>query len=192
MGGATLPKNMKNANETMKQISVHDRLLEILLLIPLRGQETRQNQAGIPHRGRSPIKMPIPLSDRTRRLAEILLQEPERSRISQRLVDEAAEDTPMWHDFSPEGMDKIRFSILRLIAQHPKNENIAFNHARYDWRDLFMAAGFGEEYNKHINFCARAIQNNGERTDALNSHAFGTSGASPAEQASVPKASRSK
>jgi hypothetical protein len=31
-----------------------------------------------------------------------------------------------------------------------------------------------------------------EQTDALNSHAFGTFGASPAEQALVPKASGSK
>jgi hypothetical protein len=105
--------------------------------------------------------MPIPLSDRTKRLTEILLEEPERTRISQRLANEAAEDTPMWHDFSPEGMERIHFSILKLIAQHPNNENIAFNHARYDWRDLFMAAGFGEDINEHDNWCSEILRNEG-------------------------------
>jgi len=37
----------------MEQIPVPAGLLAYLLLIPLRGQETRQKQAGIPHRGRS-------------------------------------------------------------------------------------------------------------------------------------------
>ena len=35
-------------------------------------------------------------------------------------------------------------------------------------------------------------QNKTEQTDALNSHAFGTFGTSPAEQALAPKASGSK
>ncbi len=37
----------------MEQIPVPGGLLACLLLIPLRGQEPRQKQAGIPHRGRS-------------------------------------------------------------------------------------------------------------------------------------------
>ena len=44
---------MKNSNRPMEQIPVPSGLLACLLLIPLRGQETRQKQAGIPHRGRS-------------------------------------------------------------------------------------------------------------------------------------------
>jgi hypothetical protein len=41
----------------MEQIPVPSGLLACPLLIPLRGQEPRQKQAGIPHRGRSPMKM---------------------------------------------------------------------------------------------------------------------------------------
>lgn len=37
----------------MEQIPVPSGLLSCPLLIPLRGQEPRQKQAGIPHRGRS-------------------------------------------------------------------------------------------------------------------------------------------
>jgi len=44
----------KMPNEPMEKIPVPSGLLACLLLIPLRAQETRQKQAGIPHRGRLP------------------------------------------------------------------------------------------------------------------------------------------
>jgi hypothetical protein len=68
----------------------------------------------------------------------------------------------MWHDFTPEGMERIRFAILKLIAQNPKNEDIAFNLAQMDWRDLFMAAGFAESATEHENWYAALEQNRGE------------------------------
>ncbi|MGI9242106.1 MAG: hypothetical protein ACR2RV_15010 [Verrucomicrobiales bacterium] len=93
--------------------------------------------------------MPIPLSDDTKRAAEILLDSDTRHRIEKRLVTETSEEIPMWHDFSPEGMERIRFSVIKLIAQNPEDENIAFNHAKMDWRDLFVAAGFGDSATEH-------------------------------------------
>jgi hypothetical protein len=93
--------------------------------------------------------MPIPLSEKTKRAAELLLAEPDRSRIEQRLVAETSEEIPMWREFTPEGLERIRFSVLKLIAQGPKNENSAFNNAKEDWRDLFMAAGFAESATEH-------------------------------------------
>jgi hypothetical protein len=43
---------MKNPNEPIDQIAVPSGLLSCFLLIPLRGQEARQMQAAIGHRGR--------------------------------------------------------------------------------------------------------------------------------------------
>jgi len=96
-----------------------------------------------------PIRMSIPLSEKTKRAAAILLPESEQERIEERLVTEVAEETPIWHDFSPEGMERIRFAILKLVSQHPKNEEIAFKYAKYDWRDLFMSAGFADSATEH-------------------------------------------
>ena len=55
----------------------------------------------------------------------------------------------MWHKFIPEGLERIRFSVVKLTAQNPKNENLAFNQAKMDSRDLFMAAGFGASATEH-------------------------------------------
>ena len=105
--------------------------------------------------------MAIPLSQRTSRIAEILLQDSDRSRITSRLITETAENIPMWHDFTPEGMERIRFAVLKLIVQNPKNENIAFNHAQMDWRDIFMAAGFAESATEHESWYEALEQTNG-------------------------------
>lgn len=93
--------------------------------------------------------MPIPLSEKTKRVSALLFKEPDRTRIEQRMVAETSKDIPMWHEFTPEGLERIRFSVIKLIAQGPKNENIAFNHATMDWRDLFMSAGFAESATEH-------------------------------------------
>jgi hypothetical protein len=105
--------------------------------------------------------MPIPLSNRTKRAAELLLIEPDRSRIEQRLVAETSEDIPMWREFTPEGLERIRFSVLKLIAQGAKNENIAFNHAKMDWRDLFMSAGFAESATEHERWYEKITKEDG-------------------------------
>ena len=67
----------------------------------------------------------------------------------------------MWHDFTPEGLERIRFSVIKLISQNPKNENIAFNHAKMDWRDLFMAAGFGKSGTEHERWFQTLTEING-------------------------------
>ena len=45
-------KSRNKANEPMQQIAIPSALLSCLLLIPLRGQESRQKQVVIGHRGR--------------------------------------------------------------------------------------------------------------------------------------------
>lgn len=92
----------------------------------------------------------------------ILFPGPEGSRISERLVEEAADNIPFHNDSLPEEMDRIRFSILKLISQNPKNEEIAFNHAKLDWRDLFMAAGFGYSATEHERWYDEIIRKHNE------------------------------
>jgi len=91
----------------------------------------------------------------------LLLDDSIRSRIEERLVAETSEEIPMWHEFTPEGMERIRFSVLKLIAQNSKNEDIAFNHAKMDWRDLFVAAGFAESATEHERWFRALTQNKG-------------------------------
>ena len=86
----------------------------------------------------------IELSSRTLRLIETVIPLGDRERIARRLREEASEIIPFCENRSPEGMERIRFSILRVIAEGEWGEDEAFYWARTDWRDLFLAAGHGE------------------------------------------------
>ncbi len=45
-------------------------------------------------------------------------------------------------------MERIRFSVLKLFSQ--KGDSIDwFELVRLDWRDLLMAAGFGDDIHAH-------------------------------------------
>ena len=105
--------------------------------------------------------MAIPLSNNTKKALEILLDDAIRVRVEKRLVAETSEEIPMWHEFTPKGLERIRFSVIKLIAANPKNENIAFNHAKKDWRDLFMAAGFGGSATEHERWFQTLKKSNG-------------------------------
>jgi len=93
--------------------------------------------------------MPIPLSSRVQKLIAVLFSEPERSRIAERLETEASENIPFHEDATPEGMDRVRFAILKRIKQSRKNEASAFEDAKCDWRDLYVSAGFANSATAH-------------------------------------------
>ena len=106
---------------------------------------------------------------------------------------EASENIPFHEDATPEGMDRVRFAILKRIKQGRKNEESAFEDAKCDWRDLFVSAGFANSATAHDSWY-EVITNkkSGYRADGPNPYAFGTSGMSAAEQPWMPEASRDR
>lgn len=46
-------------------------------------------------------------------------------------------------------MERIRFAVLKLSQGNISKLLRAIDEARIDWRDLFMAAGFGYDVNAH-------------------------------------------
>lgn len=95
--------------------------------------------------------MALPLSNRVNRLLATLIDESIRSRLADRLQVEAANNIPFHDKSKTKDMDRIRFSIIKLVHEEPNAEDEAFELAKVDWRDLFMAAGFAydaDEYEK--------------------------------------------
>jgi len=95
--------------------------------------------------------MPIPLSKRCLKVAERLFEEPRRSEVIRRLLNEASEKLPFCEKRKPDDMDQIRFSIMKLIAE-PKSEDDIFKLAKEDCRDVIFAAGFANELRNHQNW----------------------------------------
>ena len=96
--------------------------------------------------------MSIPLSARTTAVAEALFDEPMRSHVKHTLLDSVSENIPFCDNETPEGMDRIRFSVMKLANENSDNFAMAVELAQTDWRDLFMAAGFGHDANEHNNW----------------------------------------
>lgn len=69
--------------------------------------------------------------------------------VQQTLVESVSENIPFCEDSTPEGMDRIRSSVMKLIDENEANFAMAIELARTDWRALFMAAGFGYDANEH-------------------------------------------
>lgn len=83
------------------------------------------------------------------RVLGVLFEEPDRTALTKRLETEAAENIPFHEKSKPSDMDRIRFSILKLISENRDSEDSVFEVARIDWRDLYMAAGFGFDASEH-------------------------------------------
>lgn len=93
--------------------------------------------------------MALPLSERTTLLIEALFEGSFRQRIISALVNEVGDTIPFCEQETPEGMDRIRFAVIKLIDEDWKNIDYAVKEAQIDWRDLLLAAEFGYSVDEH-------------------------------------------
>jgi len=59
---------------------------------------------------------------------------------------------PLWVSTTPEGLERIRFAVLKLSSGSLSKFERAIAVANADWRDLLVAAGFGSSLLAHINW----------------------------------------
>lgn len=90
-----------------------------------------------------------PLSAGSETRIEALFSVDERELVRDLLVEECGNNLPGLENTSSEAMDRFRFAVLKLSeGELPKFEK-ALRLAKADWRDLLMAAGFGEDLMAH-------------------------------------------
>ena len=92
----------------------------------------------------------LALSDRSRKLINrVFADEATRNIVMEKLVNECGIGVPFCEKSTPEEMDRIRFSVVKLSEGDVKKLESAIELANVDWRDLFMAAGFGHDVEEH-------------------------------------------
>ena len=95
----------------------------------------------------------VALSIRTEKLLEKIFPEEETRNIAKtRLIEECGNNIPDCKHSSPEQLERIRFSVLKLSGGDLTRLENAIELAKIDWRDLFMSAGFGKDVNEHNNW----------------------------------------
>jgi hypothetical protein len=90
-----------------------------------------------------------PLTDQTRRLIGVLFAADERERAQERLAEGCGDNLPLWLDKTPEGLERIRFAVLKLSAGELDRLDVYIREAQTDWRDVLVAADFADEVQAH-------------------------------------------
>ena len=93
--------------------------------------------------------MGVPLSKSTRDRLLALFTEAEVEAAEQLIVSSCAENLPLIHDASPEGLERIRFAVLKLSDGDLDKLWNAVELAKTDWRDALVSAGFGYDVSAH-------------------------------------------
>ena len=78
---------------------------------------------------------------------------PEDRDTARRLIEEqCGTNLPLTNHMGtePEGFDRIRFAVLKLSKGNIKDLEYWIEQATIDWRDVLMAAGFGENIHAHL------------------------------------------
>ncbi len=99
--------------------------------------------------GRHQLATMIGLSEATSKKINALFAEPLREEVEELLKTECGDNIPFCENCDMYEMERIRFSVLKLSEGNLDQLIEAIILAQTDWRDLFMAAGFGYDTEAH-------------------------------------------
>lgn len=90
------------------------------------------------------------VSPRTRSHIERMFDGEDRARVEESLIENCGDDLPLWHDKTPEGLERIRFAVLKLSAGELDRLDVFIREAQTDWREVLVAAEFAEDVQAHL------------------------------------------
>lgn len=74
---------------------------------------------------------------------------PETRRQAVTLLEEQCAELAMWRNAAPEGLERIRFAVLKVSQGNLETLGQAIERAQADWRDVLVHAGFAHDVNAH-------------------------------------------
>jgi len=91
----------------------------------------------------------IELSETTKERLEALFPKESWEEAKLVLEEECGDNVPFCEKNDKYQMERIRFAALKLSDGNIEKLCEAVSMAQVDWRDLLMAAGFGEDIEAH-------------------------------------------
>lgn len=95
-------------------------------------------------------RTPIPLSRGARERLNMLFAPRDRAEAERLLIERWGPDPPSVSQWTPFGIDRLRYAALKLSDGSLDRLRNALNLANGDFRDLLMAAGFGRSVTAHL------------------------------------------
>ena len=94
----------------------------------------------------------VELSENTLRLVRHIFPSAQRACVIAALESKCGSGIPLWVSPTPEGLERLRFAVLKLSSGSLPELERAVAIANTDWRDVLVAAGFGNDLLAHINW----------------------------------------
>jgi SAM-dependent methyltransferase len=92
---------------------------------------------------------PRVLSSETRRRVDLLFRPSEREEATRLLAEQCGNNLPFLESLDAHGLERFQFAALKLSGGDLSRLRGAIALAQKDWRDLLMAAGFGQDARAH-------------------------------------------
>jgi hypothetical protein len=100
----------------------------------------------------------VQLSENTLRLVRHIFTAENHTAIIAALEIRCGSGLPLWVSTTPEGLERIRFAVLKLSSGSLPRFERALAIANTDWRDVLVAAGFGNGLQAHINWLDEQVR----------------------------------
>lgn len=94
----------------------------------------------------------IPLSLKTLDRVRRVFSKEHVNKVCARLERDCGDRIPLWPTKTPEGLERLRFSVLKMSGGSLEALDRALALAQQDWRDALMNAGFGRDPQKHLSW----------------------------------------
>jgi hypothetical protein len=89
------------------------------------------------------------ISSETQRRLDILFRQGDRAEAERLLAEQCGNNLPFLEKLDEQGLERFCFAALKLSGGDLSRLRSAIELAKTDWRDLLMAAGFGEDTRAH-------------------------------------------
>jgi hypothetical protein len=93
--------------------------------------------------------MAVDLTPRTREVVAHLFDAEAAPFVEQLLVDECGGNLPLYRPATPEGLERVRFAVLKISNGDQDKLLEAVLLAKRDWRDVLVWAGFANDLDAH-------------------------------------------
>jgi hypothetical protein len=90
-----------------------------------------------------------PLTDTTLRLIERLFPRDQHDAVGGVLAEECGTNLPFCEAQDAVGLERVRFAVLMLSEGDIEKLDAMVKHAKVDWRDVLVWAGFGYSLRAH-------------------------------------------
>ena len=95
------------------------------------------------------VEKKIELTQRTLKSIHVLFDKKDHISVEKLLLSDCSINIPDCSAWNSESLERLWISVLKISAGNIEQLNSAIALAQTDYRDVFMAAGFGHDVNAH-------------------------------------------